>query len=157
MNVLVTDGNQRAALAITRSLGRRGATVIVGEESEHCLAGSSRYCTRRVTYPSPYLEPDAFDRFITRLVVRERLDVVMPATDVTTYAIARNQDALRLHTGLAVPPFDAFERLTDKASLMHRARKCGIPTPTTHVVDGIAALRSVPERTPTRVRSMRSR
>ena len=52
MNVLVTDGNQRAALAITRSLGRRGATVIVGEESEHCLAGSSRYCTRRVTYPS---------------------------------------------------------------------------------------------------------
>jgi len=159
MNVLVTDGNQRAALAITRSLGRRGATVIVGEESEHCLAGSSRYCTRRVTYPSPYLEPDAFDRFITRLVVRERLDVVMPATDVTTYAIARNQDALRLHTGLAVPPFDAFERLTDKASLMHRARKCGIPTPTTHVVDGIAALRSVQDQVtfPAVVKPTRSR
>ena len=159
MNVLVTDGNQRAALAITRSLGRRGATVIVGEESDRCLASSSRYCARRITYPSPYREPDAFDRFLTRLVVREGLDVVMPVTDVTTYAIARNQDALRAHTGLAVPPFDAFERLTDKASLMHRARKCGIPTPATHVVDGIAALRSVQDHVtfPAVVKSTRSR
>jgi predicted ATP-grasp superfamily ATP-dependent carboligase len=159
MNVLVTDGNQRAALAITRSLGRRGATVIVGEESDRSLAGSSRYCARRITYPSPYREPDAFDRFMARLVVREGLDVVMPVTDVTTYAVARNQDALRAHTGLAVPPFDAFERLTDKASLMHRARKCGIPTPTTHVVEGIAALRSVQDevRYPAVVKPTRSR
>jgi len=49
MNVLVTDGDQRSALAITRSLGRRGVNVIVGEESDRCLASSSRYCTRRIT------------------------------------------------------------------------------------------------------------
>jgi predicted ATP-grasp superfamily ATP-dependent carboligase len=159
MNVLVTDGDQRSALAITRSLGRRGASVIVGEESDRCLASSSRYCTRQITYPSPYREPDAFDRFISRLVIRERLDVVMPVSDVTTYAIARNQDALRAHAGLAVPPFDAFERLTDKASLLHRAQKCGIPIPATHVVDGISGLRSVQDQVtfPAVVKPTRSR
>lgn len=159
MNVLVTDGDQRSALAITRSLGRRGIKVIVGEESDRCLASSSRYCTRRITYPSPYREPDAFDRFITRLVLRERLDVVMPVTDVTTYAIARNQDALRAYTGLAVPPFDAFERVTDKASLMHRAQKCGIPTPATFVLDGISGLRAALEQVtfPAVVKPTRSR
>jgi predicted ATP-grasp superfamily ATP-dependent carboligase len=159
MNVLVTDGDQRSALAITRSLGRRGASVIVGEESDRCLAASSRYCSRRITYPSPYREPEAFDRFIARLVVREGLDVVMPVSDVTTYAIARNQDALRAHAGLAVPPFDAFERVTDKASLLHRAQKCGIPTPVTHVVDGISGLRAVQEQVtfPAVVKPTRSR
>jgi predicted ATP-grasp superfamily ATP-dependent carboligase len=159
VNVLVTDGDQRAALAITRSLGRRGASVIVGEESDRCLAASSRYCSRRITYPSPYREPDAFDRFIARLVVEGRFDVVMPVSDVTTYAIARNQDALRPHAGLAVPPFDAFERVTDKASLLHRAHKCGIPTPVTHVVDGISGLRAVQEQVtfPAVVKPTRSR
>src|SRR5262249_25657265 len=146
MHVFVTDGNQRAALAITRSLGRRGVSVMVGEEDRTFLAGASRYCARRVVYPSPYQDPDAFERFIARLVVRERVDVVIPVSDVTTHAIAKNQDALRAHAALAVPPYDAFERLTDKASLMQRASKCGIPIPATHIVDGIAGLRAVQDR-----------
>ncbi|HKE82991.1 MAG TPA: ATP-grasp domain-containing protein [Vicinamibacterales bacterium] len=159
MNVLVTDGDQRAALAITRSLGRRGMSVVVGEEDRTSLAGASRYCARPVVYPSPYQDPEAFERFVSRLVVRERLDLVIPVSDVTTHAIAKNQDALREHAALAVPPFDAFERLTDKASLMQRARKCGIPTPVTHIVDGIAGLRSIQDQIsfPAVVKPTRSR
>src|SRR4051794_17613943 len=111
MHVFVTDGNQRPALAITRSLGRRGISVVVGEEHPTSLAGSSRYCTGRVLYPSPYQDPEAFERFVAKLVVRERFDVVVPVTDVTTHAVAKNQAALRPHAALAVPPYDAFERL----------------------------------------------
>jgi predicted ATP-grasp superfamily ATP-dependent carboligase len=159
MNIFVTDGNQRSALAVTRSLGRRGFSVVVGEAREGSLAAASRFCARSVVYPSPYDDPDGFERFVARLVVHERLDVVIPVSDVTTHAIARNQDALRIHTALAVPPFDAFERLTDKASLMNRAAKCGIPIPTTHVVEGISALRGVQDRVsfPAVVKSTRSR
>ena len=53
MTVFVTDGDERPALAITRSLGRRGVSVLVGEERPVSLASSSRYCVRHVTYPSP--------------------------------------------------------------------------------------------------------
>jgi predicted ATP-grasp superfamily ATP-dependent carboligase len=159
MNVLVLDGDQRAALAITRSLGRRGMSVLVGEHHADSLAGSSRYCARRILYPSPYREPDAFDRFIERLVVRERIDALMPVTDVTTYAIARNQDVLRAHTAMTVPPFDAFERVTDKGALLQRAVNIGIAIPKTHYVDGIATLRSVLDDVafPAVVKSTRSR
>lgn len=159
MKVLVTDGDQRPALAITRSLGKRGITVVVGEEQAHPLAAWSRYCARSITYPSAYREPEAFEQFITRVVTQERFDVVMPVTDVTTYAVARNQDAMRSYTALAVPPFDAFERLTDKASLLQRAQKCGIPTPRTHVVEGLSGLRAIQDEVmfPAVVKSTRSR
>jgi len=42
-----------------------------------------------------------------------------------------------------VPSFEAFDALTDKASLLQRAAECGIPIPRTHVVDGVAGLKEV--------------
>ena len=42
MRALVLDGDTRAALAIVRSLGRRGIHVTVASEDQVSLAGSSR-------------------------------------------------------------------------------------------------------------------
>ena len=60
VRVLVTDGNERAALAVTRALGREGVEVIVGAESERSLAGASRFCRQCIVYPSPYQRPEQF-------------------------------------------------------------------------------------------------
>ena len=57
MTAFVTDGDQRPALAITRSLGQRGVSVLVGAEQPVSLASASKYCVRHVTYPSPYRHP----------------------------------------------------------------------------------------------------
>jgi len=142
LKALVTDGDERPALAITRSLGQRGASVLVGAERPDSLASSSRYCDRHVTYPSPYRSPDAFDRFVQELVERERLDLVVPVSDVTTHLVARRQDALRRHTAVAAPPFHAFEAASNKWSLLQQAAKCGIPIPRTHFIDGFAGLQA---------------
>jgi predicted ATP-grasp superfamily ATP-dependent carboligase len=114
--------------------------VLVGEERPVSLASSSRYCVRHVTYPSPYRSPEAFDRFVQDLVERERVDLVVPVTDVTTHLVARHQDVLRRHAAVAVPPFEAFEAVSNKWSLLQRAAQCGIPIPRTHFVDGLAGL-----------------
>jgi predicted ATP-grasp superfamily ATP-dependent carboligase len=146
MTVFVTDGDQRPALAIVRALGRRGVRVIVGDDHPVTLAGSSRYSSRCVTYPSPYHDRDAFDRFLRRFVSREQIDVVMPVTDVTTHAVCAHQERLRRHCMLAVPPFPAFDLATNKARLLDYARRCGVPVPLTHVVDGRARLNEVIDR-----------
>ena len=140
MNVLVTDGHQRAALAITRSLGRRGMKVWVGEEQPGSLAAASRHCTREVIYPSPYKDPVGFERFLFQFIAREPVHAVMVASDVTTHIASRNADKIRQYAALTVPPFDAFESVTDKWSLLQRAVALGIPIPVTHFVDGKAAL-----------------
>jgi predicted ATP-grasp superfamily ATP-dependent carboligase len=136
LTVFVTDGNQRPALAIVRALGRRGVRTIVGDVRPATLASASRFCSRSVTYPSPHHDPQAFDGFMAAFVAREKVDVVLPVTDVTTRAICARQNELGRFTGLAVPPLDAFETATDKAALLAFAARQGIPIPSTHVVNG---------------------
>jgi len=143
MTVFVTDGDQRPALAIVRTLGRRGLRVIAGEAGPASLASSSKYCAGHVTYPSPYRDRRAFEQFLDDFVIREHIDIVMPVTDVTTRAVCANQERLERHCALAVPPSGAFELVTNKARLLEYAASCGVPIPRTHVVDGIAGLAGV--------------
>jgi predicted ATP-grasp superfamily ATP-dependent carboligase len=159
MKAFVTDGSQRPALAITRSLGRRGISVLVGDERPASLASSSKYCSGHVTYPSPYRTPDAFDRFLSELVARERVDVVIPVTDVTTHAVATGRESLTRDSALAAPSLAAFDFISDKWNVVERAARYGIPTPRTYFVDGVAGLRAVLDRVeyPAVVKPVRSR
>ena len=159
MKAFVTDGDQRPALAIVRSLGRRGVSALVGAEHPVSLASSSKYCVRHVTYPSPELQPEAFRQFLLEFVAREKVDVIVPVTDVTTHWISLNRDALGRHSAIAAPPFEAFDVVTDKWSLLQRATRCGIPIPRTHFVDGIAGLKALVDRVeyPAVVKPVRSK
>ena len=159
LTAFVTDGDQRPALAVTRSLGRRGVTVVVGSERSSCLASASKYCARHVTYPSPAEHPDAFARFLLDFVERQRIDVLMPVTDVTTHIVARNAAALHRQTATAVPPFGAFAFVGDKAALARRAVDCGVPVPRTHFVQDRSTLHEVLDQVqyPAVVKPSRSR
>jgi predicted ATP-grasp superfamily ATP-dependent carboligase len=142
MKVFVTDGDQRPALAAVRALGRCGMSVIVGAHEQVSLASASRYCQRRIIYPSPYASRQAFDSFLHDFVRRERIDVLMPITDVTMQSVCAGGDALRPYCAMAVPPLEAYELVTDKRRLLQSAMQCGIPVPRTHFIDGIGALKA---------------
>ena len=135
ITVFVTDGAERPALAIVRALGSRGATVIVGAEERVSLAATSRYCSRRVTYPSPDRDRAGFEHFLLNFVAREHVDVVLPVTDVTTHAVCTHQDRIGHFAAVAVPPLDVFEGVSDKGALLERAARLGVPTPRTLFID----------------------
>jgi predicted ATP-grasp superfamily ATP-dependent carboligase len=159
MSAFVTDGDQRPALAIARSLGRRGVPVVVGAERHTSLASASKYCAEHVTYPSPYRDPEAFDRFLLNLVERRRIDVVMPVTDVTTHLVSKNAPALSRHTAVAAPPFAAFDFAGNKMRLLQQAVECGIPVPRSHLVAGLSDVERLlgQIRYPAVIKPMRSR
>jgi predicted ATP-grasp superfamily ATP-dependent carboligase len=159
LTVFVIDGDQRPALAITRSLGRRGVAVVVGAEQPNSLASASKYCARHVTYPSPVAQPAAFERWLVEFVERNRIDVLMPVTDVTTHLVAKNAGELGRFTATAVPPFAAFDFVSDKSALARRAMECGIPVPRTLFVENRAGLDEVIGRVtyPAVVKPSRSR
>ena len=141
MTAFVTDGDERPALAVARSLARHGVKVIVGAPGPTSLASRSRACVRHVTYPSPYHHPEQFDRFLLDFVRRERVGVVVPVTEVTTYLVSRNRRVLLPHAAVAAPSFEAFDAVADKTLLVDRAIAAGVPVPRTEFVNGVTALR----------------
>jgi predicted ATP-grasp superfamily ATP-dependent carboligase/protein-tyrosine-phosphatase len=135
--VLVTDGNERAALAVTRSLGRRGIPVYVGAETSRSLAGTSRYCRGSFVYPSPWQAPDEYVGCLIEQARMHDASVVFPVTDLAVELLGEAQ--LRGCTTfiLPIPSLERYHSLSNKYRLMQWAQKEGIPIPETHfVTDG---------------------
>ncbi len=137
--ILVLDANQRSALAVIRSLGRRGMSIVAGDHAANPLAGASRYTAATVRYSDPALEPHRFIRQVTDFADRLNIDTVIPATDLTTMLLV-SQSNLSKNVHLAAPPAESYEALTDKARLLTLASRLGIAVPETLIAQSETAI-----------------
>lgn len=137
MTVLVTDGNERAALAVTRALGERGVRVVVGAETVRSLAGASRYCQDAFAYPSPLVNPDAFAAAVIAEAGAKQVEAVFPISDAALQFLADRQGNLLSSATMPIPSADAYHLVSDKARLVRQASELGLPVPrTVSVLDG---------------------
>ena len=131
--VLILDGNTRSALAATRSLGMKGVHVVVADENKRTLAGASRYCSERFTYPSPTGDLEGFLATVKRECSRREIGVILPMTDISTSTVLRHREEFE---PLRVPfaELKAFEALTDKWRLFQLAQQLNLSMPKTQFV-----------------------
>ena len=135
--VLVTDGQERSALAITRGLGRAGIPVIVGADTAGSLAGASRYCVARWQYPSPLQQPAKFIASLVEAVRRFDVTGIIPPTDSSMQAVAAQRDQFRPSVTAMIPSLESYEMVSDKYRVMKLAQELGVPFPdTVFVPDG---------------------
>jgi len=139
MRVLITDSDNRSALAATRSLGRRGIFVVTAGERPASLAAVSRYSSAFVQYPPPATDPEGFIAAILRAVSDHRIDVLLPIAETTTLLLTAQRD--KLPSGCRLPFADAetIARASDKAGMVALAQSLGVPAPQTVVVESAAA------------------
>jgi len=142
MPVLILDANQRSALAATRSLGTKGIHVVVADETEKTLAGTSKYCRESLVYPSPYENPEAFIATLKKDCVEHAIKVIFPMTEITTSLVLKHRHEFKEVT-LPFVSFETFDGLTDKWKLFELAQKLDIPTPTTYFVSANQDLRQI--------------
>ncbi len=157
MRVLVTDGETRATLAITRSLGRRGHQVIVGDAQAGALAQTSRYCERAVQYARPTVDEDSFVATLAETVARERIDVLLPVTDVTTAVVSERRGVFEPSCRIPLAPKASIAAAADKAGLLELATTLGVATPRTQRVETPNAMPSLELMFPVVVKPHRSR
>lgn len=137
MRVLVTDGNERSALAITRALGQRDIEVIVGAETERSLAAASKYCWRSFSYPSPYGDARGFVAQMVEVVKRLKVTTVVPTSDIAMSLIGQYRHEFEKHTNLPIPATEVYESLSNKYYLTQLANELKVPFPETiFVPDG---------------------
>lgn len=126
-SVLVTDGEQRAALAAVRSLGRAGHTVYACSPRPRSLAGASRHCRVHTTVPDPLRSPAEYVEALREVIRRHGVQVLLPITEPSLLAVLPERESLG-----AVVPFPGereFERICDKGAVMEAARSLGIGVP----------------------------
>jgi len=129
--ILVTDGEQRAALAVVRSLGRAGHAVFVCSTRRRSLAGASRYCSGEELVPDALGDEGDYIAAVKRLVGKWGIGLVLPVSEASLLALlpARAQlDGVRI----PFPSADVFQRICNKAFVLSEARAAGIRVPDEH-------------------------
>ncbi|HYS78534.1 MAG TPA: hypothetical protein VEO94_06825, partial [Candidatus Dormibacteraeota bacterium] len=105
MSVLVTDAGGNHALAVVRSLGRRGVRVVAAGGGRWCAqAAFSRFCAARAVYPSPERSLDAFQEGLCRILDTFRPELLMPMTEQTILALTAVRGEIESRVRLAPLP-----------------------------------------------------
>lgn len=131
VEVLVTGADQRQGLAVIRSLGRRGISVVAAAPTEKAIGFSSRYATQRWVYPSPSEKPASFVASIRDGIERYGVRLVMPVVESTLVALNERREEIETHAPLAAASKEAVDLSLDKQQQVQLARRIGIPTPKT--------------------------
>lgn len=144
--MLVTDGEQRAALALVRSLGQAGWRCIVTSQDGRSLAGASRHATRDVAVPDALAEPEAAVAALAALVRDESVALLVPTTEPAMLACLPARATLAPAL-IPFPDVDVFLRVSDKAALLEAATRVGISIPTQHRLGTAAELEALAPET----------
>jgi predicted ATP-grasp superfamily ATP-dependent carboligase len=131
MKVLVTDGHWRKTLAVLRSLGRKGVHVTVGERTFLNTSFFSKYCSRRLVYPSPRRYPDQFIEFIIKEIKKNQYECLFPMEEETLLLLAKHQSEISKFSYLLISDLKKIQFVRDKGKLIQFAEAHGIPTPKT--------------------------
>jgi biotin carboxylase len=125
--ILVTDGTQRSALAVVRSLGRAGHIVFVCGPRVPSLAGASTHSFAESIVASALDAPAQFVSDVSHLIERWRIDTVIPITEPSLLALLPERDSLGVM--IPWPDIDTFRAVSDKKSLLATAAELGFAVP----------------------------
>jgi len=131
MKVLITDGEQRAALAVTRSLGKRGDEIIIASDRRHTISSCSGYSNCSFVYHNPVSNEGAFVEEIREIVRNEGIDVIIPITDLSMFTLLDPQNAIPPDLIYPFPSYEQFSFVSDKIRLVKLCQELNIQVPET--------------------------
>ncbi|UCD33216.1 MAG: ATP-grasp domain-containing protein [Desulfobacterales bacterium] len=147
-DVFLTDGHWRKTLATVRALGIMGVRVTVGESTRLATAAFSKYCHRRVVYPSPLFKASEFINFVKSEMVRRSYQMLLPMEDETVTLLSKYRSEFSQWTYLPVPSQQKLRFAQNKANVLKLAEKSGIPIPKTWYIHDISMLNDLKDELP---------
>lgn len=136
--VLVTDAGRGSAIAVIRSLGRAGLSVIAADHDSRSAGFRSRYAGECVVYPDPAVDPEAVVELLRATAVESGVDLIIPVSDELVLPLARARELFEGICALAVPEDAALAEVTDKWATIQLALRLGVPVPRTILVGTVA-------------------
>jgi len=129
---LVTNGESPIALAVVRSLGRRGIKVAVGSSMPSAMGFHSKYCLSKFIYPSSETGEDAFIESLSEAASKGGYDVLFIGDNDTLMPVSKHRHRLTPYLIVPMPPHEVMEAVNNKAEVVKAAMKVGVPCPKTY-------------------------
>src|SRR5689334_9164155 len=127
--ILVTDAGRGSAIAIIRSLGRRGWRVIAADSDPHSPGFRSRYVAECLRYPPPETAPRELAATLLRVARDRQVDLIIPVTDAVILPLSESRAEFEGVCAVAMPDQTALEVVTNKLKTLELAEQLGVPTP----------------------------
>lgn len=127
--VLVTDVEERAALAACRGLARAGYDITGVSAARPAPGHWSRSCSHRLRLPDPRVDQSGFVAGLDLALRREEYAVLLPGSDVSTFVVSEQRERLEPLTRIGLPDRDAVRTSLDKVRLLEEAHAVGLASP----------------------------
>ena len=128
MKVFVTDASYKHTLAAVRSLGKKKIEVIAGSSSRYAQAFYSKYCKKKVVYPSLDDEP-RFIHVMNKLLKNDKIDVLLPIGYQATAVLSKYQDRFSKLVRMPIAHQDSLRVAGKKNETLEFADQLGLRIP----------------------------
>lgn len=126
---LVTDVEQRSALAACRGLADAGYHVAGVGPTRLALGLWSRATKERIVLPDPRNDASGYVDLLLDVLHAGEYDVVVPGSEASLLPISLRRDEVSRHAALALPAHEDVLRALDKTVLAREAEAVGLAPP----------------------------
>lgn len=127
--VLLVDGDNRAGLAVARSLASNGVPFLLVSQDLRGPASCSRSVQNAVMAPCPLSKAEEYVAFLSQLIQRYGIRLAIPGTDKALVLFERYRSTLESQTKLAMASSPAIQNVLDKRLNLELAKQVGAPCP----------------------------
>ena len=142
--VVVTDGEQRSALATVRALGSAGHIVHVCSSRKRSLAGASRFASSESRVPDPLQAPAEYVNALCTLCLSVGASVLLPISEPSLLAVLPQRD--RFACNVPFPSSESFSAVCDKERVLDVAECHGLKVPRQHILIDASGARDLVDR-----------
>lgn len=139
MSVLILAADQKQAVPIIQSLGKRNIAVACSSPNQNAPAFYSRYCTEKIHFPETS-DRDRYADYVRSLVQIRKYDLIIPCSDYSTLLISEYREDISPYAMVFLPSHTMVKTVTSKSALMKFAEIHQISAPKTCYPTGSADL-----------------
>lgn len=136
-NVIITDAELRASLAVIRSLGKEDIEITAGSDVKSALGFYSKYTHKKFLYPNPRQDSQEFLQRLISIVKKDHYDCIIPIHTYTMFLLTKYRTLFSKYTQVPPPVFKIFINAYDKKKLLNIAIKNGVACPLNYFHDDI--------------------
>jgi glutathione synthase/RimK-type ligase-like ATP-grasp enzyme len=137
-----------------------GHRVLVAESAPFHLCRTSRAVEETFRVPPPRQEPEAFLAALERIILKEKVDFLVPASE-EVFTVAKGQEALSRLCKVWTEPLERLAPLHNKWTFLQEAEKLGTRVPKSVLIRSeqelMEALKQFPEDQPLVLKPVYSR